>query len=240
VHAGAGGVGHIAIQLAKWAGAVVYTTISTKVKADLALSLGATEAIYYHEESVEKYVERLTHGGGFAAVFDTVGDKNINKSPAAVAHYGNVVTILSCYTHDFSLLLLESASIHVEFMLLPLLRKMEREGHGQILMKIAILVDEGVQKPIIDPARFSFEHVGQAHALLESGAAVGKVVISRERFKYPCSSNLLVWVAYLLGDSHEQICINIHYIFAGFVCQQKIQFTVCQLKIIHKNSLCLI
>ena len=181
VHAGAGGVGHIAIQLAKWAGADVYTTVSSTEKAKLALTLGVIEAINYHEESVEKYVERLTDGKGFEVVIDTVGSENIDKSFSAVAHYGNVVTILSCSTHDLSLLFLKSANLHVVFMLLPLLCNIQRERHGKILKKIANLVDEGVLKPLIDSHHYSFENVGEAHTLLESGTAIGKVVISREK-----------------------------------------------------------
>lgn len=180
VHAGTGGVGHIAIQLAKWAGADVYTTVSSIEKAKLALSLGAIEAINYRKETVEQYVERLTGGKGFEVVIDTVGGENIDKSITAVAHYGNVVTILSSSSHDLTALFLKSANLHVVFMLLPLLCNIQRERHGKILKEIARLVDEGLLKPLIDPHRFSFENVGQAHALLESGTAIGKVVISRE------------------------------------------------------------
>ena len=177
VHGGTGGVGHIAIQLAKWAGADVYTTVSSPEKAELAKSFGAMEAINYRKESVQAYVDRITNGLGFDVVFDIIGGENIDQSLAAVAHYGNVITIQAHTTHNLSLLHSKSASLHVVFMLLPLLRNIQRERHGAILKRVATLVDEGKLKPFIDPQQFRFEEVGKAHAHLESGKTIGKVVI---------------------------------------------------------------
>ena len=177
VHAGTGGVGHIAIQLAKWAGAEVYTTVSSPEKAALAQSLGAVEAINYQTEPVSAYVERLTKNQGFDVVFDTVGCKNINQSVLALARYGSVITIQAKSTHDLSLLHAKSGSIHAVFMLLPLIHNIQRERHGAILKQVATLVDQGLIKPLIDPHHFAFENIGEAHALLESGKAVGKVVV---------------------------------------------------------------
>lgn len=177
VHGGTGGVGHIAIQLAKWAGADVYATVSSSKKAVLAKSFGAIEAINYRNESVQDYVERITDGKGFDVVFDTVGGENIDKSFSAVAQYGNVITILSLSTHDLSLLFSKSANLHVVFMLLPLIYNIQRERHGEILKRTTSLVDQGILKPLIDSQHFTFEDVGKAHAFLESGKALGKVVI---------------------------------------------------------------
>ncbi len=178
VHAGTGGVGHIGIQLAKWAGAEVYATISSPEKAAIAKSLGAVDVINYRQEPVQDYVNRITGGAGFDVVFDTVGGDNIDNAMAAVAHYGNVVTILSQSTHDLSLLFAKSATLHVVFMLLPLLMNKQRERHGEILTKVAKLVDDGLLKPLVDQQQFSFANVGKAHALLESGKALGKVVLT--------------------------------------------------------------
>lgn len=177
VHGGTGGVGHIAIQLAKWAGAEVYATVSSSEKAVLAKSFGAIEAINYRNESVQDYVDRITDGTGFDVVFDTVGGENIDKSFSAVAQYGNVITILSLSTHDLSLLFSKSANLHVVFMLLPLLCNIQRERHGEILKRTTTLVDQGILKPLIDSQYFTFEDVGKAHAFLESRKALGKVVI---------------------------------------------------------------
>lgn len=177
IHAGVGGVGHIAIQLAKWAGAEVYTTVSSQDKAEIAKSLGAKEAINYKDESVQEYVARLTNDLGFDVVFDTVGGENLDQSLAAVTLYGNVISIQATSQHDLSALHSRSASLHAVFMLLPLLRNLQRERHGMILKQIADLVDNGHLKPLIDPHLFYFENVDKAHALLESGKAMGKIVV---------------------------------------------------------------
>jgi len=180
IHAGTGGVGHIAIQLAKWAGADVYTTISSPEKAKIAKQFGVTAAINYQEEAVADYVQRLTGGKGFDVVFDTVGGDNLDKSFEAVAHYGNVITIQGNSSHHLGGFYFKSASLHAVLMLLPLLLNQNRERHGKILAQIANLVDEGVLKPLIDANQFSYSEVGKAHALLESGKALGKVVVQSD------------------------------------------------------------
>jgi NADPH2:quinone reductase len=177
IHAGTGGVGHVAIQLAKWAGAEVYTTVSSMDKAAIAKALGAKETINYHVESVENYVARLTGGKGFDVVFDTVGGDTLDKSLAAVGLYGNVISIQATSEHDLALLHAHSASLHAVFMLLPILTNVQRERHGKILQKVASLVDDNYLRPLIDPHQFSLESVEKAHELMESGKAVGKIVI---------------------------------------------------------------
>ncbi|HHF7372554.1 zinc-dependent alcohol dehydrogenase family protein [Legionella bozemanae] len=177
IHAGTGGVGHIAIQLAKWAGADVYTTVSSLDKAEIAKSLGAKEAINYRIDSVHDYVSRFTNGAGFDVVFDTIGGENLDKSLTAVAMYGNVISIQAASQHDLSPLHSKSASLHAVFMLLPLLHNVQRERHGKILKEIASMVEDGHLNPLIDPHLFYFENIEKAHALLESGKAVGKIVV---------------------------------------------------------------
>ena len=62
-------------------------------------------------------------------------------------------------------------------MLIPMLHNYKREDHGKILSQIAIIIEEGRLKPLLDENRFSLEEVGKAHAHLESGKAIGKVVV---------------------------------------------------------------
>lgn len=80
IHAGTGGVGHVAVQLAKSCGARVAATVSSATKGELARSLGADEIINYREEKPEEYVARLTGRRGFDVVFDTVGGTNLDAS----------------------------------------------------------------------------------------------------------------------------------------------------------------
>jgi NADPH2:quinone reductase len=180
IHAATGGVGHIAIQLAKWAGAEVYATASTSEKQEIAKKLGAKDAINYKQESVADYVERLTNGHGFDVVFDTIGGENIERSFEAAAHYGEVISIQSGGKESYALGAMhgKSLSLHFVFMLLPMLRNIDRQRHGEILRKAAALVDSGKLKPLVDPKQFTFNEVGRAHDYLESGKATGKVVLS--------------------------------------------------------------
>lgn len=178
IHGGVGGVGHIAVQLAKWAGAKVYTTVLKKEDFPLTKSFGADEVINAKEENVEGYVARLTNNQGFDVVFDTVGGQNLDKSFTAAGIGGSVVTTAARSTHDLTPMHNKALSLHVVFMLLPILKNQEREAHGKILSEIAKIVDEGKLKPLIDPHEFTLETANDAHALLESGKAQGKVVIS--------------------------------------------------------------
>lgn len=177
IHAGVGGVGHVAIQLAKWAGAEVYATVSSDEKANIALSLGAKETVNYRKESVQDYMQRLTDGKGFDMVFDTVGGENLDLSLAAVAFGGHVSTIQAASTHDLTPLHSKSASLHSVLMLLPLLHGVGRAHHGEILKRAATLVDGNFLKPLIDPHLFMLEGISKAHDFLESGKAIGKVVV---------------------------------------------------------------
>jgi NADPH2:quinone reductase len=178
IHGGVGGVGHLAVQLAKWRGAKVFTTVLKNEDFPLAISFGASEVINAKEEDVEKYVSRLTENKGFDIVFDTVGGLNLDKSLNAAGINGSVVTTAARSTHDLSPMHNKALSLHVVFMLIPILKNQGREIHGKILSQIADIVDEGKLRPLIDSKQFTLESTSDAHRFLESGKAQGKVVIS--------------------------------------------------------------
>lgn len=180
IHGGTGGVGHLALQLAKHIGATVSVTVSSDDKANIAKDLGADNIINYREEEVEQYVERLTGGAGFDVVFDTVGETVLDQSLVAARNHGQVVTIISHNTHDLSNMHMKSLSLHVVFMLLPMITGQDRARHGDILKNIADLVDAGAIKPLINDERFTFAQANEAHALYASGKHVGKIVLTHE------------------------------------------------------------
>lgn len=178
IHGGVGGVGHIAVQLAKWCGASVYATVLKNEDVALTKSLGAIEAINAKEEEVEQYVNRITNNQGFDIVFDTVGGLNLTKSLLAAKINGSVITTAARATLDLTPMHNKGLSLHAIFMLLPLLKNHGRETHGKILAQIADIVDQGKLKILIDPHQFTLASISDAHTLLESGKAKGKVVIS--------------------------------------------------------------
>jgi NADPH:quinone reductase len=177
IHAATGGVGHVAIQLAKWAGAEVYTTGSSKEKLEIAKQLGADIAINYRAESVQDYVQKYTDGKGFDLVFDTVGGENLTRSFEAAALNGTVLTIAARSTQDLSPLHSKGLSLHVTFMLLKMLDKCSRKDHGDIMTKISKVVEEGKLRPLIDQNIFTFDEVIKAHQYVESQKAIGKVIL---------------------------------------------------------------
>lgn len=177
IHAGAGGVGHIAIQLARWAGSRVYTTVSSDAKAAIARELGAHVTIDYRHTPVAAYVAEHTGGAGFPVVLDTVGGENLQRSLEAAAVEGVVCTILASGEHDLSLLHAKGLSLHAIFMLIPMLYDRRRDDHGKILGVVADLVDRGQLRPWIDPERFAFAEAAQAHRKVMEGRSVGKVLL---------------------------------------------------------------
>ncbi|MEM9255071.1 MAG: zinc-dependent alcohol dehydrogenase family protein [Pseudomonadota bacterium] len=176
VHGGAGGVGHVALQLARHFGAQVYATGGGDASLEVIAGYGAT-AIDYKRESVAEYVETHTAGRGFEIVYDSVGGPNMNSSFEAAALNAQVVTTVSMLELDLTPAHFKGLSIHVVFMLIPMLHDVGRQTHGEVLSRLAEIVERGGLRPLVDEARFSLEEVGLAHERLLSGQAVGKVVI---------------------------------------------------------------
>lgn len=179
IHAGTGGVGHVAIQLAKWAGAEVYTTVSTPEKAGIAKKLGADEVIFYRDEAVEDYVDRCTQGKGFDVVFDTVGTDNMDRAFQAARVSGTVVTIAARSTHDLSPLHGKNLTLHVVFIATPLVHGTDFDAQTEAVDAMSSLVADDYIRPLLDEEIFSFEEAGKAHEKVESGTALGKVVLLR-------------------------------------------------------------
>jgi len=179
VHGGSGGVGHVALQLARHFGAEVYSTGGGEKQLSLIEQLGAI-AINYRNETVLQYVNKYTNGVGFDLVFDSVGGANLVKSFEAAALNGHVATTVSMCSVDLTTAHFKGLSLHVVFMLIPMLHDFKREQHTKILKDVAQIVDSGGLTPVLDERRYSLEQAGQAHARLESRKATGKVVIENQ------------------------------------------------------------
>jgi len=176
IHGGAGGVGFLAVQLAIARGAQVFATGSP---ASLAVirQTGAS-AIDYTTSTVDEYVEECTGGEGFDIIMDNVGGNTLDASFAAVKRYsGHVVSALGWGTHSLAPLSFRGATYSGVFTLLPLLTGRGREHHGHILAEAAALAEAGRLVPRLHPAAFALGEVDDAHALVESGTAAGKVIV---------------------------------------------------------------
>lgn len=179
IHAGAGGVGHVAIQLAKLKGAKVITTVSSEQKAEFVKTMGADEAIIYTQNSFVDEVDKLTNGKGADLVLDTVGSEVFKESIMATAHFGRLVTLLDPGELNLAEARMRNLLIGFELMLTPMLRDLAdaRDKHVEILKQCAQWVDKGLLKTHISK-QIPLEEAVKVHQLIETGHSLGKVVLT--------------------------------------------------------------
>jgi NADPH:quinone reductase len=181
IHGGAGGVGHLAIQLAKLRGAKVATTVSSPDKERLVRQLGADLPILYRQTDFVQAVLDWTGGAGVDVAFDTVGGKTFFATCEAVKIYGDLVTILE---PDSSINSLKTARnrnlrLSLELMLTPMLQNLTaaRQHQAAILQQGATWFDEGKLKIHLRQT-FPLVEAAAAHQLLEAGDMTGKIALS--------------------------------------------------------------
>lgn len=180
IHGGAGGVGHMAVQLAKARGASVYASGSAAGLAFIR-ELGATP-IDYRAQSVDDYLDLYTGGEGFDIVYDTVGGATLDASFNAVKVYsGHVLSCLGWGQHSLAPLSFRGASYSGVFTLMPLLTGKGREHHGRILRQAAALADAEQLRINVDQRRYGLHDVNEAFRRVAEGHGQGKTVIELER-----------------------------------------------------------
>ena len=179
IHAGAGGVGHVAIQLAKLKGARVITTVSSAEKAEFAKSMGADEVVLYTQNGFADAVNELTGGQGADLVFDTVGAAVFKESINATAHFGRLVTLLDPGELNLAEARMRNLLIGFELMLTPMLRDLPeaRDKHVEILNQCAQWLEKGVLKTHISK-QLPLAEAAKAHELIEAGHSTGKIVLA--------------------------------------------------------------
>jgi NADPH2:quinone reductase len=180
IHAGAGGVGHLAIQLAKLRGAEVLTTVGSADKERLVRQLGADFPILYKQTDFVDAVHAYTNGQGVDLAFDTVGGQTFFDTCTAVKVYGDLVTILepNFQDGDFKIARNRNLRISLEIMLTPALMGLtEAQKHqAQILQQAAQWFDEGKLQIHVGQT-FPLKDAIAAHQSLEMGSTTGKIVL---------------------------------------------------------------
>jgi NADPH2:quinone reductase len=162
IHGGAGGVGTLAIQLAKAMGARVITTARSS-NHEFVRSLGADEVIDYTSDDYVAAVADLTHGRGVNVVFDTIGGDTLARSPLVLADAGRVVSIVDiAQPQNMIEAWGKNAAYHFVF---------TRQNRGK-LDALTNLVERGLIRPVIG-AVLPLASVGEAHELLEAGSSRG-------------------------------------------------------------------
>lgn len=172
---GSGGVGHVAVQIARAQGAKVFATASA-AKHDMVRQLGAVP-IDYHSTSIAQIVQTFTDGQGFDVVYDSVGGSTLDDGFQAVRDYGHVVSNYGWGTHSLLPLSRKAATYSGVFVLLPLLTGKGRAHHGEILRQATQLAEANQLRPVVDPRHFILETALSAHEAVEQGTAVTKIVI---------------------------------------------------------------
>ncbi|MFH1554675.1 MAG: NAD(P)H-quinone oxidoreductase [Pseudomonadota bacterium] len=179
VHGGSSGIGSTAIQLAKHAGATVFATAGSPDKCDFCLSLGADAAIDYRTADFVAEVKRLTDGKGVDVILDMVGGPYIARNLSALALEGRLVQIA----------FLQPSRVDIDLMPI-MLRRLTLTGSTlrarSVTLKAAIadhlrrdvwpLLESGAVRPVIH-ATFPLEQAEAAHALMESSAHSGKIML---------------------------------------------------------------
>ena len=180
IHAGAGGVGHIAIQLARLRGARIATTVSGSEKAALARSLGAELTINYRDEDFIAAVQRWTGGRGVDVVLDTIGGEPFYRSFPALRMYGRIATLLStpCVLGDVNKARMRNLIVGYVQMTAPSFMGNDaaRRAQTRMLEEGARLFDAGELQ--VRVARvLPLAEVAEGHRMLEEGHTAGKVVL---------------------------------------------------------------
>jgi NADPH:quinone reductase-like Zn-dependent oxidoreductase len=174
IQGGAGGVGHIAVQIARARGARVFASCSGPDAAFIE-RLGATPID--RDAPVERSVAEHTGGAGFDVVFDSVGGAVLDASFHAVRRFGRVVSALGWGTHSLAPLSFRAATYSGVFTLLPLLTGEGRAHHGEILREATRLAEAGALAPRVDPRRFTLATVADAYLAMGARNAAGKLVV---------------------------------------------------------------
>ncbi len=179
IHAGAGGVGHVAIQLAKLAGAEVATTVSTSEKAEFVRTLGADLVIDYKTEDVAQTLLDWTDGQGVDIALDTVGGDALKQLVPAMRLYADLVSLLQVPEDlDWKTLRVKNVRVCQCLMLTPMLQSSNELGehHAAILEQCAQFVDERKLSIYVDQA-LPLCDAKLAHDKIEKGHQSGKIVL---------------------------------------------------------------
>ncbi len=172
IHGGAGGVGHVAIQLAKAMGARVLSTVR-EANFEFARSLGADVTIDYKKEDYVDAIMRETGGRGVDVVLDTIGGNTLSRSPDALAQLGRVITIVdTAQPQNVIGAWGKNASYHFVF---------TRQNRGK-LDELSALIERGQLHPHVG-AVYSLDDIPLAHSRLESPnqGVQGKIAIAVDR-----------------------------------------------------------
>ena len=179
IHAGAGGTGHIATQLAALRGAHVAATVSDDDKAGFVQGLGAERPILYPREDFVDAATEWSNGRGLDVALDNIGAEGLQKTYRAMAPYGRIATLMEIAPDDADeTAYLANLTLHNVMMLTPMIRGLQDRLDAQ-----ARLVEQGME--LLSEGRltvhiaevFDWADIRHAHERLDAGRTMGKLVV---------------------------------------------------------------
>jgi NADPH2:quinone reductase len=180
VQAGAGGVGHMSVQIARLSGARVAATVTPGRKAELAASLGAEHCIDYRRDDVGGRLRAWTGMDGADVVHDTVGGKTFTACFSLVRPYGDLVSNVERRWEREAITAMHDRNLRVSFTWMPAPSVFgwpkERERQRVILEQARAHFNAGELRVAVG-ASFPLERAADAHRALEAGEIVGKAVL---------------------------------------------------------------
>ena len=183
IHAAAGGVGHVAVQLARHTLARVAATVGDADKAAFVRALGAERIIEYKKEDFVQAARDWTNGAGVDMILDPVGGETFSKSLTATRVYGQVVTLVQAPFDAEAVKAgrLRNIGIQYEVMLAPQYFGMHaaRVHQREILEEGAGLIETGKLKVHVS-AVLPLAQAAEAHRLIGAGRTTGKIVLQIE------------------------------------------------------------
>jgi NADPH2:quinone reductase len=183
VQAGAGGVGHMSVQIARLTGARVAATVTPGRKAELAASLGVEQCIDYRREDVGERLRAWTGIDGADVVHDTVGGETFTSCFSLVRPYGDLVSNVESRWEREAITAMHDRNLRVSFTWMPAPSVFgwpnERERQRGILEQAGTHFDAGELRVAVG-ASLPLERAADAHRALEAGEIVGKAVLTLE------------------------------------------------------------
>jgi NADPH2:quinone reductase len=180
IHAGAGGTGHVSVQLAAMLGARVASTVSNDAKIELVRQLGVERAIAYRREDFVEAAREWTSAQGVDVALDNLGAETFQETIGAMAPYGRLVTLMGMPADDAEeTAYINNLTIHNVMMLTPMILKMQArlDRQAEIVARGLQLLEQGKLKLVIE-RQFALEEIAAAHEMLDAGKTTGKIVIA--------------------------------------------------------------
>ncbi len=175
VSGGAGAVGNYAIQLAKWGGATVISTISSPEKAAVANAAGADYVLDYKKEDAVTRIQEITNGKGVDRVVEVAFGSNLTANLAVLKPNGVISTYASDSQHEPQMPFYEisNKNITVHYVLVY---AMSKDAHQAAAADITTCLEAGALRHLI-AQRFPLSEIAAAHDVVDSGRAIGNIVV---------------------------------------------------------------